>query len=217
MTDWVKTIYEIQGDKSTLDILEKELYTEYQGEERFIYHRVIHIPDALLLDISQYAFEVAVLLEKLEEDKTDFKVFTLERIKDYIDFISQTKLENFSDRYTDDLVQKGIPIDTLLVDYLREHYREETSVSIKLIKNNRELGYYSLPGFCMDQLGCLSLLTFFNEKKREDTRLSGSFVCEYMAPGTFFSTLQEIYPVRVKVTARFPNEDIVIVDDLMTD
>ena len=99
MTDWVKTIYEIQGDKSTLDILEKELYTEYQGEERFIYHRVIHIPDALLLDISQYAFEVAVLLEKLEEDKTDFKVFTLERIKDYIDFISQNKLEHFSDRY----------------------------------------------------------------------------------------------------------------------
>lgn len=199
IADWVHVTYAIRGESSVLRTVEREIYRDICGERRLVYHELERIPPGLWHEYTDLAFEIAVVLEYLGDIHTDFDKYSISSLyQDHLAYMQKNALYTISTHIRDDL-DDGYPGDRRIVDYLRDKHLSDTKMAIQMLKNKREYGYYSLPGFCLEHYGTIDICTFNNRIITDDAEIRGSFVAAWSAPGLFFSTLQSIYPVQLRV------------------
>lgn len=210
---WVKTYFEITGDKDIISLLKNQLVVD----GRFTIHKLFNMPDRLLIDKDELVSEILIFIDYLEESDYGVLEFTLRDLfrNDVVEFLSNNQLSILTTTIGNDLKNKKIHLDTPFTVYLEKYQKDTASIVIKAIKNYRDTGYYDSDSYYLDNIGSNGHPV--ECKLRFDTTfIKGNFFTKMFPPILFFKYLKETYNVDVKVSFldMGSEEYITLLDDL---
>lgn len=202
--DWVKSYYEIEGDKDTISLLKSQLI---EGD-RFVFTNLFSIPEELLINVDDLSQEIVDLfVHLLDRDNGSFDILSY-TLKDFcldetlLDFMDKYHLSKLGYLIGEDLKHGKVSYDTLFYKYIENHYPDSSKKAIQILKCYKREGVSSLWGYLITNFGSDS---FPVECQTEitDTKIKGTFFTTFLSPFPFFKYLRETFPVKVKLTALY--------------